>query len=181
MYLKRQSESVPKETTFSGTDSALSAGGHSGGEGRVSRHRQQQLISPSSNWSKLVLSDGCVSWANYGDRDERYRGIIVSLRGRFSLNTNWHWLGKKTDLSCPEKQERSVFPARSSYCRSSGWRADLALFMRAWGHCKHSVCWRFAIKSEQNNGDTDSIRFLESSAPACPVLKAAVMFLCNYS
>lgn len=85
MYLKRQSESVPKETTFSGTDSALSAGRHNGRERRVSRHRQQQPISPPSNCNKLVLCDCCVSWANYGDRDERYWGIIVSLWGRFSF------------------------------------------------------------------------------------------------
>lgn len=86
MYLKRQSESVPKESTFSGTDSALSAGRHNGSERRASCHRQQQPSSPYFNCEKLVLCGGCVSQANYGDRDELCWGVIVTL-GSFSFQT----------------------------------------------------------------------------------------------
>lgn len=84
MYLKRQSESVPKEAE----PTALSAGRHNGRERRVSRHGQRQPISPSSNRNKLVLYDGCVSQANYGDGRRALPGYHGVAPGGFSVKKN---------------------------------------------------------------------------------------------
>lgn len=47
MYLKRQRDSVPRETAFSRSDSALSVGRHNATERRVSCQRRRRAISPS--------------------------------------------------------------------------------------------------------------------------------------
>lgn len=83
MYLKRQRDSVPRETTVSGTDSALSTGRHDAREHRVSCQRQRQPISPSyllivtSSSFLMVRFMGLISETIV----ESCRGIIMSLQG----------------------------------------------------------------------------------------------------
>lgn len=81
MYLKRQSDSVPRETTFSGTDSALSTGRHNAREHRVSCQTQRQAISLSYLLIVTSLSFLIVGFLGLISETiaESCRGIIMSL------------------------------------------------------------------------------------------------------
>lgn len=83
MYLKRQRDSVPRETTFSGSDSALSTGGCDAREHRVSCQRRRQPISLS--YLLIVTSSSFLMGRFLGLISETIvescRGIIMSLWG----------------------------------------------------------------------------------------------------
>lgn len=83
MYLKRQRDSVPRETTAGGTDSALSTGRRDAREHRVSCQRQRQPISPS--YLLIVTSLSFLTARFKGLISETIvescRGIIMSLQG----------------------------------------------------------------------------------------------------
>lgn len=90
MYLKRQSDSVPRETTFSGTDSAVSTARLHARERCASCQRQRQPISPS--YLPIVTS---LSFLMVGFLEpisetiaESCRGIIMSLQGCFLKKTH---------------------------------------------------------------------------------------------
>lgn len=82
-YLKRQRDSVPRETTINGTDKALSLGRHNAREHRDSRQRQRQPISLSYLLIVTSLSFLMVGFLGLISETigESCRGIIMSLQG----------------------------------------------------------------------------------------------------
>lgn len=83
MYLKRQSDSVPRETTLSGTDRALSTERRHARAHCVSCHGQRQPISLS--YLLMVTSSSFLMLGFLGlisdTMVESCRGIIMSLQG----------------------------------------------------------------------------------------------------
>lgn len=83
MYLKRQRDSVPRETTINGTDKALSLGRHNAREHCVSRQRRRQPISLSYLLIVTSLSFLMVGFLGLISETigKSCRGIIMSLQG----------------------------------------------------------------------------------------------------
>lgn len=83
MYLKGQRDFVPKETTFNGTDSALSMERNNTREHSVSNQRHRRTISPSYLLIVTSLSFLMVGFLGIISETigESCRGIIMTLKG----------------------------------------------------------------------------------------------------